>query len=102
MTSLYPSEKGTAVGEMYLEALKKYPPDENLATEIVPAAIKATHQGIKVIGISEVKQGKFEEAYTYSVNFAAMFHTIEGFEYTLDTYLTVEEGLAVIGMSVPE
>ena len=37
---------------------KKYPPDENLAVEVVPAALKSTHEGVKVLGIAEVKEGK--------------------------------------------
>ena len=36
------------------------------------------------------------------VNLEAMFINIEGYEYTIDTYLKVEEALAVIGMSIPE
>ncbi len=46
-TSLYPSDKAPEVAKMYLEAIRKYPPDENLATQVVPAAVKATHQGIQ-------------------------------------------------------
>jgi hypothetical protein len=101
-TSLYPSDKAPEVAKRYLEALTKYPPDENLGTELVPAAVKGTHQGIDVIGISEVKKGKLEEAYLRTVNMMAMFHTIPGFEYTIETYLKVEEALAVIGMSIPK
>jgi hypothetical protein len=101
-TSLYPSDKGPQVAEKYLEALKKYPPDENLGTDVVPAAVKATHQGIRVIGITEVKEGKLQEALNLTVNMMVMFQSIEGFEYTIDTYLKVEEALHLIGMSLPE
>ena len=64
VTSLYPSDKVTEVTKKYLEAINKFPPDNNLATELVPAAVKGTHQGIQVMGISEVKKGKLEEANT--------------------------------------
>ena len=64
--------------------------------------MKATPQGIRVIGISEVKEGKLEEAYTRTVSMMVMFHSIEGFEYTVDIYLKVEEALPLIGMSSPE
>lgn len=87
---------------MYLEAITKFPPDDNLATAIVPAAVKATSEGIKVLSVSEIKQGKLEEAYNRIVNFEAMFINIKGYEYTVETYLKVEEALAVIGMSLPE
>jgi len=102
ITSLYPSHKADEVGKIYLEALSKYPPDENLGTQVVPSAIKTTHQGIKGIGISEVKKGKLEEAISYAMNFMAMFLNVEGFEFTMDHYLTIDEALAVIGMNVPE
>ena len=101
-TSLYPSHKASEVAEKYLEAIQKYPPDENLANPVVPAAVKTTGQGIKVIGISEVKEGKLEEAYARTVSMMVMFHSIEGFEYTVDIYLKVEEALPLIGISFPE
>jgi hypothetical protein len=101
-TSLYPSDKGSEVAEKYLEAIQKYPPDENLATQVVPAAVKATHQGVRVVGIVEVKEGKLEEAYTRAVNMMVMFQSIAGFEYTMEIYFKVEEALSLIGMSLPE
>ena len=101
-SSLYPSDKASEVAERYLEAITKYPPDENLGTEVVPAAVKTTHQGIRVIGIVDVKQGKLEEAYARAVNMMVMFQSIVGFEYTMEVYYKVEEALAVIGMSMPE
>jgi len=101
VTSLYPSDKTTEVAERYLEAISKYPPNENLATQLVPAAVKGTHQGLQVLAIEEIKKGKLEEAYIYFVSMMAMFHSIQGFEYKIDIYLKVEEALGVIGMSLP-
>jgi len=48
-----------------------------LATEVVPAAVKSVHEGIKVIGIEEVKEGKLEEALNRTVNMMVMFQNIE-------------------------
>ena len=101
-TSLYPSHKASEVAERYLEAITKHPPDENLATEVVPAAVKSIHEGIKVTGISEVKKGKLEEALTRTTNMMVMFQNIEGFEYTTEIHYKVEEALALIGMSLPK
>ena len=100
-TSLYPSEKGPEVGARYLEALGKYPPDENLGTEVVPAAVKSTHEGIKVLSISEVKEGKLDEAYNRAVNMMVMFQSIPGFAYTVEVHLKVDEAMAAIGMDMP-
>jgi hypothetical protein len=97
-TSLYPSDKAAEVAKRYLEAITKYPPDGNLGTLIVPAAVKTTLEGIKVIGIIEVKKGKFEDALTRSTAMMSMFLSIQGYEYTIDSYATVEEALKTIGM----
>ena len=99
--SRYPSNKATEVGTRYLEALAKYPPDESLTTEVVPAAVTTTHQGIKVIGISDVKDGKLEEALRRARDFMVMFHSIVGFEYTVRVYSKVEEAMASIGINMP-
>jgi len=101
-TSLYPSDKTSEVAERYLEAITKYPPDENLATEVVPAAVKSTHEGISVMIIAEVKEGKLEEALTRTINMMVMFQSIPGFEYTSNIHYKVEEAMALIGMSMPE
>ncbi len=101
-TSKYPTDKAGEVAEQYLEALKKYPIDDNLETELVPAAVKSTHQGLKITAISEVKEGKLEEAYTQKVKFMVLFQPIQGFEYSIDVNLTVVEALGVLGISPPE
>jgi hypothetical protein len=97
-TSLYPSDKGVEVAKKYIEAITKYPPDDSLGTQLVPAAVKTTLQGIKVIGIIEVKNGKFEDQMNKIQNMMAMFHSIQGFEYTVERYATVEEAMKTIGM----
>jgi len=99
-TSLYPSEKAAEVGERYLEALPKYPPDESLGKEIVPAAVRSTHQGIKVLGIYEVQEGKLDAAYSRYVNIMVMFHNIVGFVYTIEVFLKVEEAMSAIDMDI--
>ena len=101
VTATYPSDKASETAGKYLEALAKYPPDENLGTEPVPAAVKATNEGIKVLSIMDVKQGKLEEAMARMVNFEAMFLNIVGYEHEIATYYKAEEALAVVGMSMP-
>ena len=100
VTSLYPSDKAPEVAKKYIEAISKYPPNENLAMEVVHA-IKGTHQGIQSIAVSDVKKGKLEEAFNRLVSMMVMFHSIQGFEYKVDIYLKVEEAMGVIGMSLP-
>jgi hypothetical protein len=97
-TSMYPSDKAPEVAKRYLEAITKYPPDASLGTQIVPAAVITTLQGIKVIGIIEVKKGKLEDAMIRVAEMMAMFFNIEGFEYKMERYATVEEAMKTIGL----
>jgi len=97
--SLYPSDIVNDVAKRYIEAMTKYPPNEKLATEIVPCAVKSTHEGIQVISIAEVKEGKMDEAYKHCLGRMVMFQNIQGFEYRMDIYATAEEAFQLIGMS---
>jgi hypothetical protein len=97
-TSMYPSDKVNEVAKRYLEAMAKYPPDASLGTLIVPAAVITTLQGIKTIGIMEVKKGNLEDAMARVANMMSMFFSIQGFEYTMERYATVEEAMKTIGM----
>jgi hypothetical protein len=101
-TSTYPSDIATKVAERYFEALQKYPVDEKLVKEIVPAAVKSTNQGLKVMGVQEVKEGKLEGALKRVTNFMVMFQTIPGFEYTIEINWSVEEALGMLGMELPK
>ena len=101
-TSTYPSEIATKVAERYFEALQKYPVDESQVKELVPAAVKATNQGLKVMGILEVKEGKLEGALKRLTNFMAMFQTIPGFEYSIEINWSVEDALGLLGMELPK
>jgi hypothetical protein len=101
-TAVYPSHKVSEVTERYIQALQKFPHDESLSTQLVPSAVKATPNGIRNIIVEEVKSGKLEEAYNRAVNMAVMFHSIEGFEYTIEVNLKVEEALSMINVSLPK
>lgn len=101
-TSIYPSDKATEVAERYFEALQKYPIDEDQVKELVPAAVKATNQGLKVMGILEVKEGKLEGALKRLTNFMVMFQTIPGFEYSIEINWSVEDALGLLGMELPK
>ncbi len=82
--------------------MSKYPLDENIGTEVLDGASRATTKGIETVAILKTKEGKFEEALTYTTKVLAMFHDIVGFECSVDVWLTVEEGFASIGASMPE
>ena len=101
-TSIYPTEKASQVAEKFFEVLQKYPPDENLAVHVVPAAVKSTHEGIEVIHIEDVKEGKLEDALKQNINAQVILRSVGGYRYLIEIYLKAEEALASIGMSMPE
>ncbi|PKN52730.1 MAG: hypothetical protein CVU55_05755 [Deltaproteobacteria bacterium HGW-Deltaproteobacteria-13] len=96
--SLYPNDKAKEVAETYLKAMKKFPDDANVATPILPVAVRGTHQGIKAMVIYDVKKGKLDDAMTLAVNRLSMFHGIQGYRYANKVFLTLEEALKIIGM----
>ena len=99
--SRYPTHKAKEVAKKYFDMLAKYPPDESLGEGIVQAAVRTTKDGVNVIGILKVKKGKLEEARTRLLNAMSMVNEIEGCEYTIEIWATVEEALATIGMKLP-
>ena len=98
VSELYPNDKAKEVANLYVKAITKYPHDVNLATPIVPVAVRTTLQGIECISIHEVKKGKADDALTYVSTRLAMFHDIQGYRWTINLYLNLEEGLKLIGM----
>jgi len=100
--SNYPSDKATEVVARYIESLSKYPLDENIGTEVLQGASRATKKGIEVMAIMKTKEGKFDEALTYTSKVLGMFYDIVGFECSVDVWLTIEEGFASLGMTMPE
>ncbi|MFX1580533.1 MAG: hypothetical protein ACFFBJ_12860 [Promethearchaeota archaeon] len=100
--SRYPTHKIPEVAKRYLKVMEKFPPDETLSEEIVPASVKATERGIASIGISLVKEGKLEEALARTTQAMVMYHDIEGYEFSIEVQNTVSEALAFIGMSTSE
>nr|MDO8082981.1 hypothetical protein [Candidatus Freyarchaeota archaeon] len=97
ITSWFPAHKTPEVTKTYLESLEKYPPDEDLSEHVVTAAVTTNKFGIKVMDIYKVKQGKLEEHLTRSSMAMAMFHSIEGYEYSVRVWLTIEEAMAAVG-----
>ena len=98
ITSSYPNDKAKEVANMYLKMITKYPHDDSLGTPIVPVAVRATLQGIKGITISEVKKGKLEDAMALAANRLAMFNDIQGYRWTIKTYMNLKEAMKTIDM----
>jgi len=97
----YPSHKVEEAVKIYLEMLKKFPEDESLGELIIPTAVNTGCEGIKGLAVSKVKEGKLEDALTRTGAQMAMFLSVEGFEYSIEVWSTVEEAMTTIGKSIP-
>ena len=91
----WPSHETAEVMKKAIEELKKFPADESFGEELVSGnAIKATEAGVRSLTVLHVSKGKLEAAYNRSqavANFYAL--GIEGFEYTLEIWSTIELSL---------
>ena len=100
----WPSDKTPEVVKKAIESNKKFTEDESLGEDLIPGnAIKSTKEGAKTITVLNVRKGKLEEAYFRAQavgNFFAM--SIEGFEYTIEVWASVEEAYSSIGQKPPE
>ena len=97
----YPSHIASKVAKKYLELLQKFPPDDSLGENIIPSAVKVTDEGIRILGVTRVKKGKFEEAWKLAIEQRAFFIDVEGYESSLEVWATVEEALEALGMKLP-
>ena len=96
--SWYAPSKADEVGKKYLEVLKKYPPDESLAKDVVPVAVSSAKDGIETLMIAEVERAKLGDALNRAVNMMAEFRNIEGFNYEIKAWSTAQEALERIGL----
>lgn len=102
MTVWFPPHKGEEVGKKFLELIKKFPPDKSLGKVVLDGALMRTKYGIKAITISEVKEGKLEEAFARTSEMLAFYSEIEGVNSRLDTMATLIESMDLVGLKVPE
>ena len=73
-----------------------------LAKEIIPNAVKATEEGMTVISVHEVKEGKLEECLAQQQKQLLVFHDIPGYRYRMEVRFNVVEAIEMLGMKVPE
>jgi hypothetical protein len=103
VTSIFPPHTTDKLAKIYVDTLKdvrsKLRPT---GKEIIPNAVKATTQGIEVIGVWDIKEGKLEEYLTAEAQIMTNYHKIEGFKYQIDVRFKATEALEMIGLKMPE
>ena len=95
LKTFYPTHKTEEVGKIYMELLKKYPPDKSIAEYVVQGASRPTKKGPEGMTIFKLKEGQFDKFKKRIISVMAMFNNVEGFGYTIDLWATAEEAAAV-------
>ncbi|MFX1276060.1 MAG: hypothetical protein ACFFAT_13515 [Promethearchaeota archaeon] len=100
-TSWVPQGKETQAGEKYIEVMREFPA-ESFEKAVLPLGVMATKEGTKVISIVKVKKGNYESAVTLITKRLLNLSKIEGFRYQVETLLSGNEALSLIGLGIPK
>ena len=89
----YPSHKQQEAIAKQVQVVSKYPYGEVL--KVICSTINTTDKGVKGMFIYEPKEGKFLDALTMIRKLFYNFIDIEGLEYTIETWYTADEAMAI-------
>jgi len=101
-TAWIPYGKEKEIGHKYIEVMKKYPIDRSLEKSLVPIGVKATKKGIKVISITDVKKGKYEDMIKRITEMNLAYSDIEGYCYKIETFLSGIDAMPMVGLMMPD
>ena len=95
VTHTYPFKSAVQVGKVGVEVLAKAPPPhvERLGTYVTTGG-----DGLKVYVLHEIEKGHVQEGIKELTKRMVPFYSIEGWKYTLETLMTAEEALPLIGL----
>ena len=99
--SLVPHEKAPEAGKKWLEVTKKFPPDRSVSKQLF-VAMRPSVKGFIILGAWEVKDGKEKEALIRMNESMLMFTEIEGYKYSIETFMSSVEAMGLIGLKPPE
>ena len=101
--NIFPPEQAEAISKIYLSKIKEERAAMRpLAKEIIPNAVKATTDGMSVISVFDVKEGKLEECLALQQKQLLNYHVIPGYKYKMEVRFNVVEAIEMLGMKIPE
>jgi len=100
-TITYPPAVADQIGKKYLEIMDKYPDDASIGQSLVPAAVRSTLEGSKVVSIYNVNDGKLKEAIELATNRVFEFREIVGFQSCTEIAYDASEALGLLGLDAP-
>ena len=99
--SWYPPKVSQLVAKKYIEVMQKYPPDESLGEVALDPILRVTKDGIHAIYAWKCKEGKIKDSLMTLSKVQLMYADIEGYQWSMDTYIDVFEAYSIIGMKGP-
>lgn len=100
-TAWYPYSKRMEVGKKAIEAVKKFPGDESISKNLGTAITRDKH-GIKIVVLSEVMEGKLQEALDLAYETIDFYMLVDGFNTKMELAATPLEAMESINMKLPE
>ncbi len=99
----WPTDKTAELVKIGIEVAKKFPEDTSLGEQIIPNAFCGGLEGMRSLGVTDIKEGKLEEAMARARAILNMYATpVAGFEYSIEVWSNVEEAYRSIGQKSPE
>lgn len=98
----YPAKIAELVGQKYIEVTQKYPLDESLGNMVLAPIFGATKDGIHFISAYECKDDKVKHMMMALGKAMMMYTGLEGYHFSIDTYIDVTEAYSLIGMKGPQ
>ena len=99
--SWYPAKIASLVGQKYIEATKKYPPDESLGEIALDPIVRPTKDGIHTIYAWKCKDDKVKDSLMTLSKAMFMYAGLDGYQYSIETYADLTEAYAIIGAKAP-
>jgi hypothetical protein len=98
----YPAKIAPLVGRKYLEVAQKYPLDKSLGNMVLPPISQATRDGVHVLSAYECKDDKVKHMIMTLAKAMLMYAELEGYHYSMDTYIDMTEAYSLLAMKGPQ
>ena len=99
VTSWAPFNKTNEAAKKFLEVMEKYPQESFEKSWL--AGVKSDEDGIKSVWLTEIERGKLEEALNLTAKREAEYLSIEGYRFKMETLITYEDAMPLIGLEMP-
>jgi hypothetical protein len=101
--NIFPNDEAENISKIYIKEIQGARKLlRQCGKEIIPNAVKATTDGMSVIGVWDVKDGKLDEMLKTQQKLLLAYNEIKGYRYRIEVRFKVTEALEMLGMKAPE